>query len=261
VTATVLAGLGAAAVVAAVVPPSPSRVARRRLAAVDRARARRHGAAPDTGPDGRPRTGPTGFRVRVGVSVLAGLAVGVLVGGAAGVLAGAGAVPLLVRLLARARTGRDRRRRRVVAADAPLAADLLAACLATGTAPATAATSVARAVGGPLGETLQGVESRLSLGADPADAWDVLASEPGLGPLARACRRAVESGAPLADVADRLAEEVRSAARAEAEARAQRVGVYAVAPLGVCFLPAFVLLGVVPVVVGTAAGALGGATW
>lgn len=32
----------------------------------------------------------------------------------------------------------------------------------------------------------------------------------------------------------------------------RRVGVLAVAPLGLCFLPAFVLLGIVPVVVGLA---------
>jgi hypothetical protein len=33
---------------------------------------------------------------------------------------------------------------------------------------------------------------------------------------------------------------------------AQRVGVHAVAPLALCFLPAFVLLGIVPLVVGLA---------
>ena len=37
-----------------------------------------------------------------------------------------------------------------------------------------------------------------------------------------------------------------------AEQAARRVGVLAVAPLGLCFLPAFVLLGVVPVVIGLA---------
>jgi pilus assembly protein TadC len=41
--------------------------------------------------------------------------------------------------------------------------------------------------------------------------------------------------------------------RAEAaEARAQRAGVLIAAPLGLCFLPAFLVLGVVPVVIGLA---------
>ncbi|MCU1692975.1 MAG: hypothetical protein JWM64_2066, partial [Frankiales bacterium] len=50
----------------------------------------------------------------------------------------------------------------------------------------------------------------------------------------------------------RLAAEARASATARAEQRARRAGVLAVAPLGLCFLPAFVLLGVVPVVVGLA---------
>jgi hypothetical protein len=50
----------------------------------------------------------------------------------------------------------------------------------------------------------------------------------------------------------RLAAEVRAERRSAAEQAARRVGVLAVAPLGLCFLPAFLLLGVVPVVVGLA---------
>ncbi|MCW2777557.1 MAG: hypothetical protein JWN17_1282, partial [Frankiales bacterium] len=50
----------------------------------------------------------------------------------------------------------------------------------------------------------------------------------------------------------RLAADARAEARSAAEQRARRAGVLAVAPLGLCFLPAFVLLGVVPVVVGLA---------
>ncbi len=37
-----------------------------------------------------------------------------------------------------------------------------------------------------------------------------------------------------------------------AEARAQRAGVLITAPLGLCFLPAFLVLGVAPVVIGLA---------
>jgi hypothetical protein len=42
-----------------------------------------------------------------------------------------------------------------------------------------------------------------------------------------------------------------------AVARSQRVGVLVVAPLGLCFLPAFVLIGVVPLAAGLVGGLLG----
>ena len=48
----------------------------------------------------------------------------------------------------------------------------------------------------------------------------------------------------------RLAEELRERARADVEARARSIEVKAAAPLGLCLLPAFVVLGVVPMVVG-----------
>jgi pilus assembly protein TadC len=40
-------------------------------------------------------------------------------------------------------------------------------------------------------------------------------------------------------------------------ARAERVGVWTLLPLGCCFLPAFVCLGVLPVVLGVAGQVLG----
>jgi len=61
---------------------------------------------------------------------------------------------------------------------------------------------------------------------------------------------AAESGAPLSDVLAGLAEDARARALLAARLRARAVGVRAVLPLGLCFLPAFVLLGVVPLVAG-----------
>jgi hypothetical protein len=50
---------------------------------------------------------------------------------------------------------------------------------------------------------------------------------------------------------------VRRRRRARADAIARGVGVRAAAPLGACFLPAFLLIGVVPTIVG-AFGAFAG---
>ncbi|WP_235018026.1 type II secretion system F family protein [Thermomonospora echinospora] len=148
---------------------------------------------------------------------------------------------------------REQRERRIrMVADLPVTVDLLAACLRGGVSWGEAVESVADAVGGPLGDELRGVAARVRLGADPATAWLLLAEDPELAPLARTAARTVDSGAALAPALARLAEDRRRAARAAAASRARAAGIRAVAPLGLCFLPAFILLGVVPTVAGIA---------
>ena len=53
-------------------------------------------------------------------------------------------------------------------------------------------------------------------------------------------------GTPVADAIARLAVRSAEQARAEVEDRARRVGVRAAVPLGLCLLPSFVVLGIVP---------------
>ena len=113
--------------------------------------------------------------------------------------------------------------------------------------------AVADAVGGPLGDELTAVAVQIRLGADPAEAWLALTREPMLAPLARTAVRASSTGAALAPSLGRLARDQRRVARTEAAARARAAGIRALAPLGLCFLPAFVLLGVVPAIAGIAA--------
>jgi Flp pilus assembly protein TadB len=103
------------------------------------------------------------------------------------------------------------------------------------------------------GAELRTIADRLALGADPDTAWDTPESSP-VHKLALAARRSARSGAGLAEVATRVASEVRAHAADQAAARGQRAGVLITGPLGLCFLPAFVALGVVPVVVGLASG-------
>ncbi|GAA4239422.1 hypothetical protein GCM10022254_59470 [Actinomadura meridiana] len=147
----------------------------------------------------------------------------------------------------------ERRRRQArLTADLPIAVDLLAACLRGGAAWHEAVAAVADAVGGPLGDELEGVSIQIRLGADPAAAWSALGKEPILAPLARTAARASSTGAALATSLSRLARDQRQAARTAAAARARAAGIQALAPLGLCFLPAFVLLGVVPAIAGIA---------
>lgn len=140
---------------------------------------------------------------------------------------------------------RDRER---TARDLPLAIDLLAACTAAGQPLDTALGAVSRAVGGPLALRLDALLARLSLGADPVVEWGQLTTDSVLGPFGRTMLRAVQSGAPLSSGLSRLADDSRRERRTSSQARARSVGVKAAGPLAVCFLPAFMLIGVVPTI-------------
>ncbi|MEU7281952.1 type II secretion system F family protein [Streptomyces sp. NPDC045431] len=138
----------------------------------------------------------------------------------------------------------------------PLAADLLAACLSAGAGPREAAEAVGECLGGPVGERLARTAAELRLGGEPAEAWGGFAAIPGAQGLARCLERASASGAPAADAVSRLAAGLRAERERSAAARAQRAQVLITAPVGLCFLPAFLAVGVAPVLVGLAGGLL-----
>ncbi|MFF8942589.1 type II secretion system F family protein [Streptomyces sp. NPDC014864] len=140
----------------------------------------------------------------------------------------------------------------------PLAADLLAACIAAGAGPVVAAQAVGEALAGPVGAALARGAAEVRLGGEPAGAWRGLAAIPGAAALARLLERAGESGLPAAAPAARLAADTRADRGRAATARARRAAVLVTAPVGLCFLPAFVSVGVLPVVIGLAGGVLRG---
>jgi Flp pilus assembly protein TadB len=182
-----------------------------------------------------------------GVAVVAVLFVGGLPGAGLAAL-GAGACWWGT---ARMEPAAVRRRREGLVAAVPQAVDLMAACLAAGASPGAAVDQVSAAVDVPLAEELAALSARLRLGVDPVTVWGELAGHPQLGGLGRTVSRAVESGSSVAEAMQRLAEDLRRDVRAEMEARARAVGVKAALPLGVCLLPSFVLVGVVPLVAGS----------
>lgn len=139
----------------------------------------------------------------------------------------------------------------------PLAADLLAACIAAGAGPVAAARAVGDALGGPVGDALGRGAAEVRLGGEPGGAWSGLAALPGAKPLARLLERADVSGLPAAGPVARLAAQARADQARTMTARARRAAVMVTAPVGLCFLPAFIAVGVLPVVIGLAGGALG----
>ncbi|MEV0297821.1 type II secretion system F family protein [Nocardia sp. NPDC050710] len=142
--------------------------------------------------------------------------------------------------------------------------DLLAACLRAGLPMAGAARAVAPSAPEVLRTALFRAADLLALGADATAAWERAAQDANGRPgaeevesLARMARRSARSGASLAVAVGELAEQRRAAVEDAAAARAERAGVLISGPLGLCFLPAFLCLGIVPVVLGLASRVLG----
>jgi pilus assembly protein TadC len=216
------------------------------------ARRQRLSALLPTDTSARPRrtpSGPPGVRRRWTEAVAGGLAAYLLLGG--GLLAGllaAGVVVGLERLLRR--SGAPPGDADQLGRDLPVACDLLAVCLQAGTPVGTAVAAVADAVPGPLGERLTAVGGLYRLGASPQRAWAGVPAP--VDALARTVVRAGESGSSVVPALQRLAADLRGSARSRTEAAVRRAGVWVLAPLGLCFLPAFLCLGVVPLVLGIA---------
>jgi Flp pilus assembly protein TadB len=171
-------------------------------------------------------------------------------GGVVGVAVGATCAAIVWVAVGRSEDPAVVRHREELRADLPTGVDLLAACLDAGAAPESALVSVSRALGGAVGREFRAIHHRLEVGVDPGQVWRAVAAHPQLGPLGRAVGRAHTTGASVGEAVHRLARELRDRVRADVETRARTIEVKAAAPLGLCLLPAFVLLGVVPMVAG-----------
>jgi pilus assembly protein TadC len=134
-----------------------------------------------------------------------------------------------------------------------LALDLVGAALRSGR-PVAEALELGAPAAPRFGPALTRVAGLLRLGADPHEAWSAVANGP-VAPVARVAIRSETSGIRLAAAVESLAAQLRAELHARGLARAHRAGVLALAPLGACFLPAFVCLGIVPVIVGIARSA------
>jgi pilus assembly protein TadC len=143
-----------------------------------------------------------------------------------------------------------RRRREAAERELPSLVQLLAGALESGCDVSQALRLVCRALPGPASELVGVVPDRLSLGVPPEVAWRPVLGDPGLEPLGRTMVRAHRSGAAVSHEVARLADDLERRERRRVEERARAVGVKAAVPLGLCLLPSFLLIGVVPLVVG-----------
>lgn len=139
--------------------------------------------------------------------------------------------------------------------------DLLAVALLAGLPTPDALAAVAEAIehtDPALAEPLRAAASRMRLGATPAEAWRDVPGAARLAPVASVLARATDGGGSVRAALGHAAARMRSEADAAATARAERASVLVAGPLGLCFLPAFICLGVLPVVIGLADGMLPG---
>lgn len=128
--------------------------------------------------------------------------------------------------------------------------DLLAAGLRAGLPTAVIVRAVAEEFTGRTAKTLREVAALHSWGADPVSAWEPALNHPDTAELARAARRSAAAGSGIAEMATDLATDARVRVSQLVRTRAERAAVWVAAPLTLCFLPGFLCLGVLPVVVG-----------
>lgn len=206
----------------------------------------------------------------VGVAVL--LAAAVLLGAGASpdggrppVREGAGrwrgSVPGVLRLMG-ARRDHGARRTGPPSPDVALVCDLVAAAVGAGLPPGRAlgaALDALAAQGFAEDPVLRRASVQLSWGTGPEDVVRGLAEDPRAPwrDLAEPLLLSARTGAAASGLLTSAAASVRARRRWEAEAAAARLAASLVVPLGLCTLPAFLLLGVVPVVLSMATELLG----
>lgn len=134
--------------------------------------------------------------------------------------------------------------------DVPVVVELLAGCLAAGLALPEALDAAGIAADPVTRDACAAAAAALRRGAPASEAWQAWLADPSLQPVARTTMRTTQSGAAVADDLRRVAARLRAQRHSRLQQRVQKAAVWSVIPLGLFFLPAFVLVAVVPLVVG-----------
>lgn len=129
-----------------------------------------------------------------------------------------------------------------------VASDLMAGALRAGSPVPSAVLHAGDVLEGPLSASLAQIGRELSAGVPPKQAWQRLRQVDAARRLINAALRTSESGAAMSGALTRCADDLRADAEHERQAQVQRASVLLMLPLGLCFLPAFLLAGLVPVV-------------
>lgn len=126
--------------------------------------------------------------------------------------------------------------------DLALVCDLLCVALKSGASLPKACETVGTAVGSGHGPVLQRAARALALGASWEEAW-------GAHTLGTILEPAWADGADPTPLLEQLARSIRARRSATAKEAAAKLAVQLVLPVGLCLLPAFILVGVVPLLI------------
>lgn len=138
-------------------------------------------------------------------------------------------------------------------ADDAWAVELLAAAYAGGLDTASALRAVSLVAPGKVARAFGRAASMVAMGQGVGGALREEGAASAVIPrVGEALERSAGAGGSVAEALRRAAAHARTQAAMRRRAAAERAGVLIAGPLGACFLPAFVCLGVAPVVLGLA---------
>ncbi|MFP7365076.1 type II secretion system F family protein [Corynebacterium callunae] len=126
--------------------------------------------------------------------------------------------------------------------------ELFAACLDAGLNTRDAASVVANVAVESQQQIWTQVVALLSVGVNAQKAFSLMATTPGLDELANLATISQRSGSALSTGCTQIAGSLRATAADHRTAAAERAGVFIALPLALCFLPAFIIIGLAPVV-------------
>ena len=121
-------------------------------------------------------------------------------------------------------------------------------CLKSGLPLLSALATVAALITTSLKVDLERIYSLLTLGAEAKEAWAVLIDDPDLAPLARAIPLAHVDGRSLASVVERVSTLCYENTVKRSRERVKSLSVKLALPVGLCFLPSFLIGGIGPIV-------------
>lgn len=134
--------------------------------------------------------------------------------------------------------------------DPAMMLELVAGMLDAGAGIGRSLDLLAGAASPPISQSLRPVVGALAIGTDWETAWRTPAQHtPEVLRLKEALAFAALTGAPSASILYAQAARERRESFRAAEKRAAALGVKLVVPLGLCSLPAFICLGIVPVLI------------